>query len=150
MGQMDKAEALFNACFANWGIELPQDAAATRQRGKVVQAGWTVWWLFDADEKGEYLDFYAMHRMTNDRHERIYGDGTAVGLETMRDMRKVSNDPEEDARLETEFWEHNERVNRELEAKGFGLQGDEHGSAIINRSLLSSREANRRLMNGGK
>ena len=60
-------------------------------------------------------------------------------------MRQSSDDPNEEARLKAEFWEHNERVARLLEAKGFGLQGDEHGSAIVRRGFLESRESNRRL-----
>ena len=146
---MEGIVSYFNDYFSNWDILLPAEAVANRQRGKIVQAGWTIWWLFDADESGEYLDFYAMHRMTNDRHHRVYEDGRTVGLDTVAGMRRVSRDPEEDERLEAEFWAHNERVNRELEAKGFGIRGDEHPSAVINRALLSSREQNRRLRNGG-
>ena len=60
-------------------------------------------------------------------------------------MHPTSDDPDEAARLEAGFWEHNERVARLLEEKGFGLQGDEHGSAIVRRGFLESRESNRRL-----
>ena len=136
--RMENIVSHFNRSFANWGIELPEESVANRQRGKIVQAGWTVWWLFAEDENGEYLDYYAMHRMTSDSHVRVYVDGTTQGLETVRDMRRASTDPAEDAKLEAEFRAHNRRVNQELEAKGFGMQGDEHGSAIINRTLLLS------------
>ena len=66
-------------------------------------------------------------------------------MRALWEMHSTSDDPVEEARLKAEFWEHNERVARLLEDKGFGLQGDEHGSAIVQRGLLSSRESNRRL-----
>ena len=66
-------------------------------------------------------------------------------LESLWELRPTSEDPEENARLADEFWEHNERVARMLAEKGFGLQGDEHRSAIVRRGFLESRESNRRL-----
>lgn len=142
---MHRIEARFRESFSHWRLQLPRAAVKNRRRGKIVEAGWTIWYLFGSDESGEYLDYYASHRMTNDSHARIYADGRVEGLESLWEMRQSSNDPDEDARLENEFWEHNERVAKLLEAKGFGLTGDEHGSAIVNRGLLESRESNRRL-----
>ena len=69
----------------------------------------------------------------------------AEWLESLWELRKSSDDPDEEARLKAEFWDHNERAARLLEEKGFGLQGDEHGSAIVRRGFLESRESNRRL-----
>jgi hypothetical protein len=69
---MTNIESKFNDSFAHWEIRLPSDAVEHRKRGKIVQAGWAIWYLFGFDEKGEYLDYYASHRMTNDRHVRIY------------------------------------------------------------------------------
>ncbi|MCY3985571.1 MAG: hypothetical protein OXF23_00800 [Candidatus Dadabacteria bacterium] len=135
----------FNKSFETWGIELPKEAVENQQRGKIVKRGWTIWYLFGRDEAGDYLDYYASHRMTNDRHVRLYADGSSKVLNSYWSMRIVSDDPEENRRLENEFWEHNERVSLELESKGFGLQGDEHPSTIINRVLTSSRESHRRV-----
>lgn len=142
---MLRIEAQFKRAFSYWRIQLPREAVEGRQRGTIVEAGWTIWFLFGSDDNGEYLDYYASHRMTSDSHVRIYADGRVVGLESLWEMRRTSDDPAEAARLEDEFWEHNEQVARVLEEKGFGLQGDEHGSAIVNRGLLESRESNRRL-----
>jgi hypothetical protein len=64
-----------NADFAHWGIRLPPHDVANRHRRKLVKAGWAIWYLFGSDKKGEYLDYYAAHRMTNDRHVGIYADG---------------------------------------------------------------------------
>lgn len=142
---MHRIEEHFSQSFKVWRIQLPREAVENRQRGKIVKAGWTIWYLFGSDDDGEYLDYHSSHRMTNDSHVRIYADGRVVGLESLWEMRKSSDDPDEDARLKAEFWEHNERVARLLEEKGFGLQGDEHGSAIVRRGLLESQESNRRL-----
>lgn len=142
---MHRIAARFREAFSYWRIELPREAVENRRRGKIVEAGWTIWFLFGSDDSGEYLDYYSSHRMTNDSHVRIYEDGRVELLESLDGMRPTSGDPDENARLENEFWEHNERVARLLEEKGFGLQGDEHGSAIVNRGVLRSRESNRRL-----
>ena len=140
-----RIEEHFGQSFQAWRIQLPREAVENRQRGTIVQAGWTIWFLFGSDESGEYLDYYSTHRMTSDSHVRIHEDGRVESLESLWEMRRTSDDPAEAERLEDEFWEHNEQVARVLEAKGFGLQGDEHGSAIVNRGLLESRESNRRI-----
>ena len=147
-GHLNQHVLNFNKYFEAWEIKLPGKAVKNRQRGKIVSNGWTIWYLFDTDEAGEYLDFYASHRMTNDRHVRLYADGNSRHLDTYRSGRAISNDPEEDRRLENEFWEHNERISRELEAKGFVLEGDEHPSTLVNRVLISSRESHRRVTKG--
>ena len=147
-GSLDQRIVNFNRSFETWSIELPKEAVENQQRGKIVKSGWTIWYLFGRDEAGDYLDYYASHRMTNGRHVRLYADGSSKGLDSYRSMRIVSDDPEEDRRLENEFWEHNECVSRELESKGFGLEGDEHPSTVINRVLISSRESHRRVTKG--
>ncbi len=147
-GSVDQHIVSFNRFFETWSIELPKEAVKNRQRGKIVKSGWTIWYLFGTDEAGDYLDYYASHRMTNDRHVRLYANGSSTGLNSYCSIRRVSDDPEEDRRLENEFWERNERVSRELEAKGFGLEGDEHPSTIINCVLISSRESHQRVTKG--
>lgn len=102
----------FARYFAHWGIELPEKAVAQRKRGELFQAGWSVRWLFGSDEKGEYLDFYAVHRMTNDRHERIHENGEVTGLEAL-------SEPLIPVGKEKEYYARNRRVGRMLKAKGF-------------------------------
>ncbi len=132
---MTKIESKFNDGFAHWEIRLPPDAVGQRKRGKIARAGWAIWYLFGSDERGEYLDYYASHRMTDDRHVRIYADGHCEDLPTIREFRLFPDEPEEDARLEAEHYAENQRVARMLEQKGFGLQGDEPGGVQINRHL---------------
>lgn len=137
---MREIEARFQDTFAPWGITLPPDHVRERRRGKIVEAGWAIWYLFGSDERGEYLDYYASHRMTNDRHIRIREDGAEEHLPTVSTMRITSQDPEEDARLAAEHLDENRRVARMLEGKGFGVEGDEPGGVQINRYLALGEE----------
>ena len=89
MSTMDDHEKLregFNRGFAHWEIELPVDAMSPGVVWLIVQRGWTIWTRLDIDpENGrERLDYYAMHRMTNDRHVRLYADGEEEALPAMR------------------------------------------------------------------
>lgn len=66
-----------------WSIRLPTEAIANRTPGMLLWMGgdsWNIWWQFGSDANGEYLEVYAAHHMTNDRHDRIYADGHIVGL----------------------------------------------------------------------
>ena len=132
---MNNIETRFNFSFSPWRIELPPDDIADRRRGKIMKGGWTIWYLFGSDEKGEYLDCYASHRMTDDDHARIYVDGKSETLPTLCQFRLISKDPEEDARLEAEFFAENELISKMLKTKGFGLRGDEPANIRINRTL---------------
>ncbi|MGH3088829.1 MAG: hypothetical protein ACRDSJ_16100 [Rubrobacteraceae bacterium] len=135
---MNEMEARFNDAFSNWSIRLPPEDVAARRRGKIVEAGWAIWYLFGSDERGEYLDYYASHRMTEDRHVRIHANGHMEDLPAIAGMRMASQDPEEDARLEAEHLAENQRIAKMLEAKGFGIEGDEPGGVQINRFLRIS------------
>jgi hypothetical protein len=128
-------EGRFGLAFAAWGITLPPEDVRERRRGKIVEAGWAIWYLFGSDEHGEYLDYYASHRMTDDRHVRIREDGETERLPTISTFLVVTGDRQKDARLEAEYLEHNRRVGQMLEEKGFGIEGDEPGSVWMNRYL---------------
>ena len=132
---MTNIESKFNDSFSHWEIRLPPDALTQRKRGKIVKAGWAIWYLFGADERGDYLDYYASHRMTDDWHVRIYADGLCEDLPTIRGFRLCSENPEEDTRLEAEYYAENQKVSRMLDEKGFGLKGDEPGGVQINQFL---------------
>ena len=138
---MTEMEELFRDPFAPWGITIPSGHVRERRLGKIVEGEWAIWYLFGEDERGEYLDYYASHRMTDDRHVRIYESGEVARLPTINTFRLVSQDPEEEARLEAEYLDKNRRVARMLEEKGFGAEGDEPGGVLINRYLMLGGEA---------
>lgn len=132
---MGKIEWRFGRTFAPWGIALPPEDVEARRPGKIVASGWAVWYLFGEDERDGYLDYYASHRMSDDRHVRIRESGRTESLPTVRAFRILSQDPGEDARLEAEHLGHNRRAGRLLREKGFGAAGDEPLSVRVNRHL---------------
>ena len=119
-GALEKIARLFAEYFANWSIELPEEAIATRNRGKIRKAGWIVQYLFGREADREYLDFYASHRMTNDRHVRMWEDGQVESLESYQEMLVYKSEkPGDKERAEREYREHNQRVGEILKRKGF-------------------------------
>ena len=134
---MQKAAEVFADQFGAWDIHLPEDAVQARERGKINKAGWSIWYLFGSDERGEYLDYYAAHRMTTDSHTRIRADGAVEHLPALEEMFIGSNDPVENARLKAELLAGNRRIAQLLEAKGFGLSGDEPLSNQIRRVQMT-------------
>ena len=134
---IDLIESTFNRDFANWDICLPRQAIASRQAGRIVESGWTIWYTFGSDEGAEYLDYYASHRMTNDRHVRLHADGRVEGLEAIAEMYATSADPEEAAQAKADFHARNRDVRRMLDEKGFTLEGVVHPSVAVNHYLLT-------------
>jgi hypothetical protein len=130
---MDNAAELFSRDFSHWAIRLPPEDVAKRRRGRINQEGWAIWYLFGTDDHGEYLDYYAAHRMTDDRHVRIYASGEREDLPTVQSFRPCSDDPVEDQRLADDLFAKNQRVATLLESKGFGLDGSEPAAVALNR-----------------
>ena len=118
---MDMIASVLAKTFKNWNIELPPDAMTTRQAGTIKQAGWIIRYVFGPD----YLDYYASHRMTNDRHVRIHSDGRTEGLEAPQDMYVVPGNADEATRskAKADFQECNRAVHQKLKEKGIATQG---------------------------
>lgn len=126
---LGRAIECFNARFRPWEIELPANNVASRASGLIQEHGWAIDFSFGADEDGEYLDYYASHRMTDDEHVRLRADGSSELLPALRSMLLTSLDPVEHARLEREYFEFNKDVMNLLRAKGFRSHwGDLRGS----------------------
>lgn len=143
---MDEREQLrqrFNSNFANWEIELPADALQLGVVWLIVQGGWTIWTRLDAEGGREHLDYYAMHRMTNDRHTRLFANGEEDDLPAIEGMYGVPKDatPEEEAAVRAEHFERNQEVEKLLDEKGFFMTDKAHGSAIVSRYLQTNPEA---------
>lgn len=118
---MDNLAQIFEAYFGQWDIRLPAEAVATRQPGRLAAGGWTIHYLFGRDERGEYLDFYATHRMTNDRHVRIRASGETEMLPAIVDEIVYPPDATDEQRrqIEQEYRRHNIEVSDALRRKGF-------------------------------
>ncbi len=113
---------MFRETFANWDIWLPAGDVASYLPGKLFQAGWTVHYLFGDDEGEEYLDYHAIHRMTNPRRVRIHSDGRVEGLKTPREFVVYPAGSGEVAcrQIRKEFDSDNREVDRILPENGFG------------------------------
>lgn len=109
----------FARCFSHWNIVLPLEDISARRSGHISQAGWLIQYCFGKDDTGAYLDYYAAHRMTNYRHERIYADGREESLLTLESFYITSRDPIKAKQLEDEYYRHNRKVVKMLIDKGF-------------------------------
>ncbi len=120
MGQ-SQIEKAFNSYFHNWGIRLPRTVLVSLQRGEIREAGWHIQYLFGRDEGGDYLDFYASHRMTNDRHVRIRADGTQEDLPAIEEWLVYSKEATqaEQKLAKTQLLARNRQVLEDLKRKGF-------------------------------
>lgn len=117
---------VFNSYFCKFHIEItPQDVRAG-YRASIADRGWGIHYVVDADDAGQlYLEFYATHRMTNDRHVRISSTGQLEQLDAINGM--VFYDPNvggDKERASRENIERNRRVAADLEAKGLYPSGD--------------------------
>jgi hypothetical protein len=72
---MRQAAERFAEYFQAWGLRLPDDHVISRTDGVLQEGGWTVHYTFGEEDGREFVQFYAMHRMTNDRNVRIHADG---------------------------------------------------------------------------
>ena len=80
---MKKIKTYFDDYFYSWDITLPQGDLSSPDLDKdyeIRKAGWIIRYKFGVQDGKVYMDFYASHRMTNDRHERVWEDGRVEGL----------------------------------------------------------------------
>ena len=144
---MDNREQIrqrFNRAFANWEIKLPVEAMSLGVVWIIVQRGWTIWTRFDVgvEDGREHLDYYVMHRMTNDRHVRLYANGKEESLPVITQGYSYSEDATEVEKeaARDKYFAHNQAVEKLLEEKGFVMTDQAHASARINRYLQTHPE----------
>ena len=117
--------AAFAESFSTWSIVLPEGALERGEPGIIRHAGWTIRFIFGADEEGSYLEYYATHRMTNDTRIRIYGSGETKTLDAIWEAfmwdPKV---PGDENRARHEYQDHNRRIAEELRRLGLYPEGD--------------------------
>jgi hypothetical protein len=118
---VEKIAQIFDAYFGQWGIQLPVGRLTADHTGRISAAGWTIHYRFGADAQSDYLDFYAAHRMTHDRHVRIRATGETEILPALLDAIIYPADATDEQRHQTEqeYRCHNIAVTNELRRKGF-------------------------------
>lgn len=121
----DRIASIFNQRFRNWNIEISSADVHPGNRDSITHRGWRINYVVGIDDAGElFLEYYATHRMTNDRHSRISGSGAREALDTMSSM--VFYDPNVGGhreRASRENIERNKKIAEELKAKGCSLRG---------------------------
>lgn len=95
-------------------------------RREVGKRGWWIAYRVDPDDGGfPSLEFYAIHRMTDDSHVRISADGHAEQLDAIYEAyaydAKVPG--AEDAAREI-YLRHNRRIAEQLRAAGLLPESD--------------------------
>ena len=105
----------FDEYFSNWKIELPNENLNKRLNGYIQQSGWLIQYCFGTENSIEYLDFYASHRMTNDRHVRIYENGEIIYLPAFWESYTVGSKE----RGKEAFEKNSMEVTKLLLEKGF-------------------------------
>lgn len=96
---MHNAIEAFEQDFARWGLHLPPEDVAARRSGQLREAGWTVFYDFGQDVRGEFLDYYAGLRdatdetVNDDWHVRLYESGERVTLPTVLEAYMYSREP---------------------------------------------------------
>ena len=140
---MNVLEREFNSIFEPFDICLPADFIASQESGRIVKGGWTVWFTFGKEGEADYLDYYASHRMTNDRHVRLHADGRRESLDVVESLHSVPTDPKEADQAKEKFYARNRAVRRMLDKKGFTLDGHVHRSVSVNHYLLTGKHIER-------
>jgi len=105
----------FEEYFSNWKIKLPDKNLNERLNGYLNNSGWLIQYCFGIENDIEYLDFYASHRMTADRHVRIYENGEIERLPSYWEFFVVDSE----GRGKKEYEENSKKVTKLLIEKGF-------------------------------
>jgi tetratricopeptide (TPR) repeat protein len=121
LGYTGYIENTFAEHFAHWKITLPQEDLNDRCSGHIFQAGWLIQYCFGKDDTCGYMDYYATHRMTNDRHVRIYANGREEQLPAFISWCPTGDDPVKAKQLTDECYRQDYEVVMMLLDKGFNI-----------------------------
>lgn len=132
--------------FAHWNIRLPPDDLAQARAGLIRDQGWSIRYIFGSNDRGDYVEYYATHRMTNDRRVRIYTSGEVESLPAIQEGYFFKSEiPGDEERARRAYHEHNEAVAEDLKSLGLYPEGDinaylrTHTEESLQRALLTFR-----------
>jgi hypothetical protein len=67
--------AQFNDYFKHWQITLPEaEMEIPETPVRISHSGWMITMIFGSEHDLPWMEIYAVHRMTNDRHIRFHVD----------------------------------------------------------------------------
>jgi hypothetical protein len=120
--KLEAFQQAFNDYFRPWGIQLPGHELVLRSCGVIKEADWLIQFRFGKEEENkEYMDVYCIHRMTIDKHFRIYEDGTSEDLPAFSEFLTSYNpdDLENKRKAEEEDKKKINEIKKILIEKGF-------------------------------
>jgi hypothetical protein len=103
------------------GFELPVNIEIGVVRSfEYVGTGWDINYKLGKEGDQFFLDFYACHRMTNSRHNRILENGDVISLENFWEFGfpVYKDDPEREKKEREEIYSKNQQVEEILRSKG--------------------------------
>jgi hypothetical protein len=126
MAPEERIADTFNGYFANFDIRIDPVDVKIGSRREINKRGWWIAYRVPPDDGGfPSLEFYAVHRMTDDRHVLIWADGYLQRLDAL--WPTLVWDPKEsDAKkaAKEKYLSHNRRVTEQLRAAGLYPGGD--------------------------
>ena len=118
MNDPSRIASVFAEHFTRWNLVLPKTAVKRRKAGAIKKQGWLIQYCFGRDERGEFLDYYAAHRMTSDSHVRIRHDGTVEDLPAMSEFM-FFDEGDDIEKVKEKYYAENRAIARLLFEKGF-------------------------------
>lgn len=115
---MCKIKEVFSKTFEPWHITIDENDVFIGNHKFIPQSGWNIRFIVEEDEKGTFLEYYAIHTRNEHIHVRIYTDGREEKLEVLQEYIAYSPTiPGDRARGTNEFRSYNQRVLSELRKK---------------------------------
>ena len=117
----DLVRGIFANSFRFWDITLSRSAVEERQPGTIRKDRWHIQYLFGSGDYTWYMDYYARHPMTSDRHVRIWASGDVKWLPALMDSiwYPANSTEEQREKIRQMFRRRNARVAEMLRRKGF-------------------------------
>lgn len=105
--------------YFNGEVNFPDELNKTNGMIDDMPSGWLIRYCWGKDsEKGLYLDFTAIHRMTNHRHIRILSTGEIEHLRSYQESYSYNPNKKGDKEeQEQKFHKHNRKISKELKGK---------------------------------
>jgi hypothetical protein len=114
-------ERYFREYFRHWAITLPSRDVGLRAAGHIFERGWHIGYVWGVEDGDEYLEVLAQHRMTDDRHFRVFASGRIEDLPAPGGSYYCAPPDATDAEKraeEREYLERNRRIYADLRERG--------------------------------
>lgn len=116
---MQQIKKLFESKFAPWEIKVGEEELFIGNKKTMPRKGWRIKWIVGKNERGIYMEFYAVHEQNGHLHERIYESGEEEELDVLKQYIVYEpNIPGDRERSTIEFENYNKGLIKQLEERG--------------------------------